>query len=548
MTLVLGINGLTGLHDRHDPSAALVDDDDVVAAVEEERLNRVKRAPGYAPEGSVREVLAVGGVGLDDVDVVAYPWSPVAIGETEDDVAALIEDWCRHLGRTRPVEVRFVEHHAAHAWCGYAFAPVEARSGTIGFLVLDGSGETTSGAAFTLAGTGLSRIWNLRQSASLGGYYEALTLHVGFELGEEGKTMGLASYGDPAASLDLPALPDLRFDGGLPTRASDPTLSPSSFRELRARWLQDFRRRCPDVDTFQARADLAHGAERRVGERVLTYARELLPLVDTLVYSGGVALNCTVNAELARLCRDAGVRLVIPPSASDTGVALGAAIAVAVERGHPPAPTGPFLGRSHDSEAVVAAAVEAGLDVEACSLADLAAAITDTSALCGWFEGRSEVGPRALGRRSVLARPDDPRVRDRLNRAKGREAWRPLAPSVTPAEFDRSFPGETPSPHMLIAATAAPEARERLAGVVHVDGSARAQVVDDASPYLELIEALGARSGSEAVTCTSFNRAGEPMVYTPADALRSALGMGLDLLAGPGWGIRLRRPGTRPTG
>lgn len=544
MTLVLGINGLTGLHDRHDPSAALVDDVGVVAAVEEERLNRVKRAPGYAPEGSVREVLAIGGVELDDVDVVAYPWSPLAIGETEADVAELIRDWCRSLGRTRPVEVRFVEHHAAHAWCGFAFAPTAARSGTMGFLVLDGSGETTSGAAFTLGATGLSRLWNLRQDASLGGYYEALTLHVGFQLGEEGKTMGLASYGDAAAPLDLPGLPDLRFDGGLPTRASDPTLSPSSFRELRARLLQEFRERCPDVDTFRTRADLAHRAERLVGERVLAYAGELLPLVDTLVHSGGVALNCTVNAELARLCRDADVRLVIPPSASDTGVALGAAVAVAVERGNPPASTGPFLGRSHDSEAVGAAAAEAGLEVEACGVAELAAAITDSSALCGWFEGRSEVGPRALGRRSVLARPDDPRVRDRLNRAKGREEWRPLAPSLTAAEFDRSFPGETPSPHMLIAAMAAPEACERLAGVIHVDGSARAQVVDDGSPYHRLIEALGDTSGSEAVTCTSFNRAGEPMVYTPADALRSAQRMGLDLLAGPGWAIRLRGPGS----
>ncbi|SDP58617.1 carbamoyltransferase [Pedococcus dokdonensis] len=544
MTLVLGVNGLTGLHDRHDPGAALVDDDGVVAAVEEERLNRVKRAPGYAPEGSVREVLAVGGVELDAVDVVAYPWSPTAIGETEADVATLIRDWCRQLGRTRPLEVRFVEHHAAHAWCGFAFAPQAARAGSMGFLVLDGSGETTSGAAFILGDAGLSRLWNLRQSASLGGYYEALTLHVGFDLGEEGKTMGLASYGAPAATLDLPPLPDLRFDGGLPTRSADPALSPSSFRELRARLLQDFRDRCPHVGTFQARADLALGAERLVGERVLAYARELLPLVDTLVHSGGVALNCTVNAELARLCREAGVRLVIPPCASDTGVALGAAVAVAVERGHPPAPTGPFLGRSHDGDSVAEAAAAAGLDVEACTVDDLAAAISERSALCGWFEGRSEVGPRALGRRSVLARPDDPAVRDRLNRVKGREAWRPLAPSLTAAEFDRSFPGESPSPHMLIAALATPEARERLAGVVHVDGSARAQVVDDASPYLQLIRALGARSGSEAVTCTSFNRAGEPMVYTPADALRSATRMGLDLLAGPGWGIRLRRPGS----
>ncbi|GAA2166018.1 carbamoyltransferase C-terminal domain-containing protein [Pedococcus bigeumensis] len=539
MTLVLGINGLTGLHDRHDPGAALVADDLVVAAVEEERLNRVKRAVGFAPEQSVREVLRIGGFDLDDVDVVAYPWSPTPIGEPEHEVATLVVDWFRQLGRRRPLEVRFIEHHAAHAWCGYAFAPAASRTASMGFLVLDGSGETTSGAAFLLRDDGLERLWNVAQATSLGGYYEALTQHVGFALGEEGKTMGLASYGNPREELAVPVLPDLRFPGELPTRTHDATLTPSSFRELRSRLLQSFEVCCPQVGTFQARADVALAAERYVGERVLAYAHELIPQVDTLVYSGGVALNCTLNAELAKDCRAARVDLVIPPSASDTGVALGAAVAVAVHEGHRPRPTEPYLGRTHATEAVVAAAAQEGLVVEELSIDDLASALVADSTLCGWFEGRSEVGPRALGRRSIIARPDDAGVRDKLNRVKGREGWRPLAPSLTAVEFERSFPGEVPSPHMLVAANAAPEAAARLAGVVHVDGSARAQVVEDEGPYHQLLVAMGAQAGSEAVTCTSFNRAGEPMVYTPRDALLSARRMGLDLLAGPGWAVRL---------
>jgi carbamoyltransferase len=304
--------------------------------------------------------------------------------------------------------------------------------------------------------------------------------------------------------------------------------------------LQEFVASCPEVSTFQARADVALAAEGYVGERVLVYAREMLPEIGTLVLAGGVALNCTINAKLAKACRQANVNLVVPPPASDTGVALGAAVAVAVDLGDTFTPTGPYLGRCFTPDAIVAAAAEEGLVVNPVAMEEVVAALIDTSSLCGWFDGRSELGPRALGRRSILARADDRGVRDRLNRVKGREAWRPLAPSLTRAEFEASFPGEFPSPHMLVAAKVAPDAAERLAGVVHVDGSARVQVVDDGSCYHQLLTAVGAAGGTEAVTCTSFNRAGEPIVYTPRNAVQSALRMELDLLAGPGWGIRLR--------
>jgi carbamoyltransferase len=172
-------------------------------------------------------------------------------------------------------------------------------------------------------------------------------------------------------------------------------------------------------------------------------------------------------------------------------------------------------------------------------VATLAEELLDRSLVCGWFEGRSEVGPRALGKRAIVGRPDSVAVRDRVNLLKGRESWRPLAPSLSAAEFDRSFAGSTPSAHMLIAASAAPGVDSRLAGVIHVDDTSRPQVVRHAGPYRRLLAEMGRAADVEAVICTSFNRAGQPLVYSPEDALSAARAMGLDLLAGDGWCARL---------
>jgi carbamoyltransferase len=173
------------------------------------------------------------------------------------------------------------------------------------------------------------------------------------------------------------------------------------------------------------------------------------------------------------------------------------------------------------------------------SAKDLAAHLAERRLICGWFEGRSEVGPRALGKRSIIARPDSPAIRDRINLLKSRETWRPLAPSLTAREFDLDFNGSTPSPYMLIAASATAGAASRIGGVIHVDDTARPQVVDRPGPYVDLLVEMGKALGTEAVTCTSFNKSGEPIVYSPSDALHSAMGMRLDCLAGDGWYLQL---------
>lgn len=541
MTVVLGINGVSNLHLRHDPAAALLVNGQIAVAVEEERLARVKRAFGLSPARAVREVLDVAAVRLRDVDLVTYPWSPRALGASDGDIRLMIRTWLGQFGLRKDVEIRFVEHHIAHAWSGIAFIPGGVSGRRVGALALDGSGESTSGACYIYDGQ-LRRRWNLEQSASLGAYYEAVSEYLGFGAGEEGKTMGLASYGSDS-SVELPPLPDRRFAGSLPRRSDDPKLSENSFAALRAHLVAAFRERNGGSPTFNQRANIAFAAERLVGQRVITYAAELLDEVDVLVLSGGLALNCTINAQVAALCDAKGVALVIPPPASDTGVAVGSVLAGADSPLSVAPIVDPFLGRPFEPDLIARELHEHGVSVDPLEAKDLASELLERSVVCGWFEGRSEVGPRALGKRSIIARADSPTIRDRINALKGREAWRPLAPSLTAREFDRSFPESTPSPHMLIKAQVSPAAHDRLQGVIHVDGSSRPQVVSTPGPYHDLLVEVGQASGTEAIICTSFNRAGEPIVYTPHDALTTARAMGLDLLAGDGWCARLT-PGT----
>jgi len=537
MTVALGMNGLPDLHLRHDPGAALLVDGRVAAAVEEERLSRSKRAFGLPPSGAVREVLDVASVHLADVDVITYPWLPSAMGESEEAVEAMVRQSFgdRTLGNS--VEVRFVEHHIAHAWSGLAFVPGGIRGRRVGVLVLDGAGESTSGAGYIYDGQ-LHRKWHVALSASLGQYYEAVSEFLGFGAGEEGKTMGLASYGRDVA-IDLPYLSDRRFAGPLPRRYEDPEPSKYSYVRHRANLVAGFRSRHPGHLTFQQRADIARAAERYVERRVMTYAAELIDEVDVLVMSGGVALNCTINAQVAEFCRAANVEFAVPPPASDTGVALGSAVAGSQDPSAVVPIAEPFLGRPFGPDDIARELHEHGVSVSPVNKSELASELIERSAVCGWFEGRSEIGPRALGKRSILGRPDSVAVRDRINCLKGREAWRPLAPSLTAAEFEWAFAGATPSPHMLIAASATAAGRSVLEGVVHVNGSSRPQVVRAPGAYRDLLVEIGRLSDIEAITCTSFNRAGEPIVYSPSHALTTARAMGLDLLAGDGWWVRL---------
>lgn len=535
--IALGLNGFAGAD--HDPAAAVVADDVLVSAVEEERLTRIRHAPGAPPVGAAREALALAGVDARDVQVVAHGWQPGALGsgltaaEEAERVRRVLRD--AGLDLDAGVRVEFVDHHLAHFWSGIPFIPPGHADDRVDGLVLDGAGESTAGAFFRLAGDELTKVWNLGLKGSLGFAYEAATLALGFHRGQEGKTMGLAPYGRPDARAPIPPPPDDRFPGDIPVLADRDELRAQNRSQL----LQ-FRAMVPRGASFNQRADLALGVQSMLEDRVLALLREITDPAPVLVLAGGVALNCTMNGKVAAWCRDNGVTLVVPPPANDAGVAIGAAVAHTNRPGRCRSRIGAALGREFAPELVRDRLAALGARVAERG-GEYVVEQVRAGKFCGWFSGPAEIGPRALGRRAILARPDSAALRDRLNVTKGRESWRPLAPSVQEEAYDTAFDG-TASAYMLVASRIKPDAYGRLAGVAHVDNSVRPQAVSRVREprYWELLEQARHATGLACLTCTSFNVAGAPIVYTPEDAWHAANQMGLDLLAGDGWCVDLR--------
>ncbi|MDQ3691184.1 MAG: hypothetical protein M3406_14360 [Chloroflexota bacterium] len=534
MTVVLGINGLT---DRlHDASAALVIGSRLVALVEQERLSRKKRAFGEAPKDAIREVLSIAQITAADVERIAYPWSPELMGIPKDEVDAEIQSWLLDAGwsRRKLPGIHYLPHHEAHAWSGVPFTVLEP-SDRVMALVLDGSGESTSGGLFKLEHDRWSRRWSISMSASLGIYYEAATQLLGFSWGQEGKTMGLAAYGREG-SIELGGVVDDRLMT-VPTAKRIDGSAELYYSSLKSDVITALGPHLPVGATFLERADFALSAQMRMEERILEYVAEATRDCDVLVLAGGVALNCTINAKVADICDKASTRLVIPPPASDAGIAMGAAVAYSDDPAACRTENDASLGREYEPDTIARRVAKRGGVVTEVDVTEVAEMVHQ-GRVCGWFSGKAEAGPRALGNRAILAMPNTESLRDRVNCIKGRESWRPLAPSVTQAEFDRSFLG-TPSAHMLIASEVTADARARLRGIVHADGSARPQVVTSPSPFRSLIQALGRLTGTEAVICTSFNGPGEPIVYSPEDALACARRLRLDAVAGDSWCVKI---------
>jgi len=541
--IILGLHGWKGTHDA---AAALIIDGEVIACMEEERLSRRKHAVSDTPLLAAHAVLHQAGIGWDDVDVVAYGWDLPGYlagmgrpwpfqGDREFLTSTFQID-----GLGRCPAVQWVDHHAAHAACAFYSSPF-ARAAV---LVVDGQGEDRSISLFSGdrdAGLRLVRDWE--PSCSLGLMYEAATKHCGFGFLEAGKTMGLSAFGGrsadplPIAWADdeilSPIARGLREDAvtdawsrifvdrfGAPVRPGrrfDPVAG-------RLRWARD--------DTAPHYPDVAAAAQEAV-------ERMLFALVDharratgqgNVVLAGGVALNCVANGLLLDQC-DA---LFVPPTAHDAGAALGAAMWVAAQANEPlRAPDGARLGLEFSPDDIQAVLDEANLGYRRTDdPAREAAERIERGEILGWFQGRTEIGPRALGGRSILGSPLPAGNRDRVNRIKGREPWRPLAPSALAADTRWMFGRDIDSPFMLQSLTLTDDAARRIPAVAHVDGSTRVQTVrpDPDDPYARMLAELGRRTGTSVVLNTSFNAGFEPIVCTPADAIRTFSAMGLDTL------------------
>ncbi|MFE5754619.1 carbamoyltransferase [Streptomyces massasporeus] len=520
---------VVGINLGHDGGAALITDS-VMVAIGEERLNRTRYSPGF--EASLLYCLRAAGLTLADVDLVAVS----GIGRTPP---ARTETGLAHLGIDRE-RILPVDHHLSHAYTAYCLSPYETAT----VLVVDGGGNNNDTETYYAATPdGIERLGGnpptRPRAAGIGATYEAFTNHFGWHEQEAGKTMALASYGDPDLYLaPLFDVVDTQVHGRL-TRTH-------------ARGVADLARRTGfDFGPYGSlgQGDLAANAAAYVQdqtERALcalatqTIAATGLP---DLCFAGGVALNCVAADKIRRLPGVTGY--FAPPAASDRGQALGCAL-YAWHRLTGDLPKRPlnsdYFGRDYTSEEIEQALhrdPRSGL-VERrrtpftwrreSDIARTAAQMIADGKIIGWSQGGSELGPRALGARSILADPRTRHSSDALNkRIKHREPFRPFAPAVLADHASTWFDLDVPSPFMLLAPPVHPDHADKIAGVVHVDGTARVQTVDPAvaPAYGALIEHFYQLTGVPVVLNTSFNDR-EPIVETPAHALATFQACDLD--------------------
>jgi carbamoyltransferase len=566
VTAILGLNAFHG-----DAAAALVVDGELVAAAEEERFNRIKHVAGF-PSLAVAWCLADAGLAPSDLDHVAIARDPRAnIGQkllrtirhgasarylqARLENAAKVRDVRTHVAGALGIdaddlraELHNVEHHQAHVASAFFVSPFEDAA----ILSVDGFGDF---ASTMLAEGHVNRFEVLERVLfphSLGIFYTAVTQWLGFpKYGDEGKVMGLAPYGDP--SRHLPRMRELvRLDGQLfklgldyfthDKEGVDMTWdegSPTIGRIFSDRMIEAFGPpREPGSELTSHHEDVAAALQAMLEEAYLHLVRTLWERthVPNLCLAGGVALNAVANGRI-RL-ETPFEHVYVQPAAGDSGTAVGAAYHVwNQELGRPRgfvmehAYTGPAYG----DEEHEAALRGAGLEPERLSDDELFPFVAERIAegdVVGWFQGRMEFGPRALGHRSIVVDPRRPDMKDILNaRIKHREVFRPFAPSILAETAGEWYEQDYTSPFMVLVYKTRPDKRERIPAVNHVDDTGRLQTVEErvAPRYYQLIKEFEKRTGVPVVLNTSFNE-NEPIVMTPEQATETFLKTRMDVL------------------
>ncbi len=527
---ILGISG--GVRSgTHDPAAVLYQDGKLIAAVEEERLLRIKHAEGRLPENAVRYCLAQAGISLRDVEAVAYCY------ETFPGMEKRLKDYFNFkFGHCPPV--RLVAHYMAHAASAYR---VSGFSDAM-IVSADVSGDSVSTFLSHGKGTEIRMVKSIPRPNSLGIFYSMLTQILGFQRdNDEYKVMGLASYGK--SEIDLSWLLD--FGGGdyrlryedymVPVGPTNPF--PSKQEGIYSGKLVERLGppRLKDEPLQQRHMDLAYSAQKVLEQAMVDLVTWLHEQTGSrnLCVAGGVGLNCVMNQRLLALPFIDS--LYVQPAASDAGTAIGSALEVMAEKGILPEVmehvyTGPSFTDEEIRKALDSYKVPYRHEPDVCRFAAQRLA---EGAIVAWFQGAMEFGPRALGNRSILADPRDPAMKDRINATiKFREDFRPFAPAVLEEKVKEYFCDGVVSPFMTLTFDVQPEKRNRIASITHVDGTARIQTVGaKTNPrFHRLIAEFEKITGIPLVINTSFNVKGQPIVCTPRDAISTFFMTGMDHL------------------
>jgi carbamoyltransferase len=519
-------------------AACILVDGKLVAMAEEERFNRIKHAPRMAPSQAMQYCLDEAGIELEGVDYVAIGFDhylQVAQRNLQSEpfpanfnqaAMWLIQGFKQQrmlpLAGYDPSRIIFVNHHHAHAASTY----YASGFGESMILSLDGSGGSESGFLGLGRNKSIEMLHRITNRGSWGLVYEDITEKLGFRRHSgEGKVMGLAAYGQP----DPDGLPFIDWNTEIPS------VIPSMRRAFMNRLIQ----RDTDAPITQAHKDLAATLQDSL-ERVSMRMVEWLFNQSSIPYlclSGGTALNCSMNGKLASLpfIED----IFIQPAAHDAGTALGAALSVFTDlNGHRPewrmnhAYWGPSYS-NEEIEAVLRQMEEIHYRRSDDIARDAAQAIAKGRIL-GWFQGRMEIGPRALGNRSIIADPSRADMKDRVNKqVKEREPWRPFAPSILEQAADRYLVDPRRSPFMILAFDTLPGTRDEIQSAIHVDNTCRPQTVnkEDNPRYWRLIDEFHKLTSIPAILNTSFNLNTQPIVNTPEQAVQTLLNSGLEGLA-----------------
>lgn len=561
--MILGLNAFS-----NNAGIALYDGK-IDLCVEEERFNREKKTkdfPHQALSATIPDQLTA-----SDVELIAWPWSPrrlvreggrLVLGRPPQSLQLLRpaanpngctampllrairlrHDLSRHFTERVP-PVRFVEHHRAHACLGFFSSPFDDAL----ILVADGYGDSCSISVWRGQGNDLRCVYRNQLVESLGLLYSSVTLHLGYRtVHDEGKVMALASLGSDELVPEFSKIICRAQDGTVHFDFSYLNYQRSGeLRPFTRKFVERFGPpRRPGEPLEQRHADLAAALQASLEASLLHIVRHLSAQhsVENLALVGGVALNCVANG---RLAREGGFSNVfVPPNPDDGGATLGAAMyAHHCVRGRDR--QGPinhaFYGPDH-SESEIDRAIAGRPSLRLLDPAERAATLVAAGHTVGWFQGRMEMGPRALGHRSILADPRRADMKNHLNRnVKHRESYRPYAPSILEDAATEWFPGTPPSPYMSFASEVAAKRAHEVPAVLHVDNTARVQTVaaQDNELFHRLISAFAQKTGVPMVVNTSLNDS-EPICCTPSDAVRcfdrtnlDALILGDTLVAAP---------------
>lgn len=558
---VLGIAAPFG----HDHSAALLIDGKLVAAAEEERFIRKKHADGQMPINAVKFCLKQARLKPRDIDRVAYPWSFKALREKR------IEYFLRTI-RTKPsraikkffrnkreladqifftsktlqdcgfdpqkISIDWVEHHVAHAASAFYFSGVPEAA----VLSIDAGGEIVSTLLGHANRDGIIKLKQIIAPDSLGDFYATMTDYLGFDRGDgEYKVMGMAPFGD-AGKCPMDHI--IRWDDRRKTfHCNDDHVWVN--RSLRSRVDKVYSRKMVREFGPEREGDglsepyihIAAATQKALEDISLklidTYLKEELLKHGNLCFAGGCALNVAMNRIL--LEQPYIKNLWVQPAGGDSGGSLGAAAYIAAQAGDRIEPMRhAYYGPEYSSNEIAAALQGTGykISVEK-DICLKAAQLLHEGKILGWFQGRMEWGPRALGNRSIIGNPTVQGTADKINAIiKFRETWRPFCPSILKEHASEIIGSTHPAPFMTIAFKVSKAWKDRIPEVVHVDGTCRPQVVDkETNPrFHELISNYYKLAGVPAVINTSLNRRGEPMICSPQDALLMFKESGLEYL------------------